>query len=303
MQFFKTPNLAYMKIRRQAMLASLALIVIGLASMVVHKGFNTSIDFEGGTLVEIQTGTPVPLGTIRDIVAKAGFANSEVNTFGGPTEILIKVRRVGEAAEAAEKIKNALQAGAGTTSVEIRRMETVGPKIGSELKTSAFWAVMYSLAGLIVYITWRFQFKFAIAAIIALLHDVLIVLGFFSITNREISLTIIAAVLTLLGYSINDKIVVFDRIRENMRMRKRDHFDQIVNVSINEVLSRTLITGVATILVLLSLAVFAGETIRDFSLAMLIGIIFGTYSSIFIAAAVAVEWQTIQTARAKAKSR
>ncbi len=303
MQFFKTPNIQFMRVRRKLMLFSLALNLIAIVSIVAHKGFNTSIDFAGGTLVEIKTDTPIPLGTVREIVSRAGFPTSEVTNFGDPTEILIQVKRIGEAAEAAEKIKNGLMADAGTRSVEIRRMETVGPKIGSELKTAAFWAIIYSLAGLIVYISWRFQLRFAVGAIIALIHDVLVTLGFFSLTNREISLTVIAAILTLVGYSINDTIVVFDRVRENMRMRKRDHFDQVVNVSINETLSRTIITGLSTMFVLVALAVFAGEAIRDFTLALLIGITAGTYSSIFVASPILIEWQLLQAARAKAKSR
>lgn len=300
MQFFKTPNIGFIRVRRKAMLVSLALILVGVGSMVFHNGFNASIDFAGGTVVEIRTENEIPLSQIREIVTNAGFAANEVTQFGDPKEILIKVKRVGEAAHAAEKIKDAIVEGIGQ-DIEIRRMETVGPKIGNELKTAAFWAIIYSLAGIVVYISWRFQFKFAIAAIIALIHDVLITLGFFSITNLEISLPVIAAILTIVGYSLNDTIVVFDRIRENMRSRKREGFDATVNVSINETLSRTIITSLTTLVVVLCLVLLGGEVIRDFAVALLVGITVGTYSSIFVASPVLVEWYASRSKRAKAK--
>jgi preprotein translocase SecF subunit len=300
MQFFKTPNIGFVRVRRKAMLISLLCILAGVVSMVAHKGFNASIDFAGGTIVEIRTENELPLHQVREIVAKAGFAANEVTRFGDPKEILIKVKRIGEAANAAEKIQTALKTEAGQ-NVEIRRMETVGPKIGGELKTAAFWAVIYSLALIIVYVSWRFQFKFAIAAIIALAHDVLITLGFFSLTNREISLPVIAAILTIVGYSLNDTIVVFDRIRENMRFRKRESFDVTVNVSINETLSRTIITSFTTLLVVLSLVIFGGEVIRDFALALLVGISVGTYSSIFVASPIIIEWNASHSKHAKVK--
>lgn len=300
MQFFKNPSIGFIRIRRIAMSISLLCILIGLFSILFHKGFNPSIDFAGGTIVEIRTESEVPLSKIREIVANTGFATNEVTRFGDPKEVLIKVKRVDEAANAAEKLQKALVDNLGE-NIEIRRMETVGPKIGGELKTAAFWAIIYSLAGIVVYISWRFQFKFAIAAIIALIHDVLITLGFFSITNLEISLPVIAALLTIVGYSLNDTIVVFDRIRENMRTRKREGFDVTVNVSINETLSRTIITSLTTLIVVFCLAVLGGEVIRDFALALLVGVAVGTYSSIFVASPILVEWQLARSKRQKAR--
>ena len=300
MQFFKTPNIGFIRVRRKAMLVSLVLILVGLGSIVFHNGFNASIDFAGGTVVEIRTETEIPLSQIREIVSNAGFSANEVTQFGDPKEILIKVKRVGEAAHAAEKIKDAIVEGIGQ-DIEIRRMETVGPKIGSELKTAAFWAIIYSLAGIVVYISWRFQFKFAVAAIIALIHDVLITLGFFSLTNLEISLPVIAAILTIVGYSLNDTIVVFDRIRENMRIRKREGFDATVNISINETLSRTIITSLTTLVVVLCLVLLGGEVIHDFAIALLVGVTAGTYSSIFVASPALVEWHASRSKRTKAK--
>jgi preprotein translocase subunit SecF len=177
----------------------------------------------------------------------------------------------------------------------------VGPKIGSELRTAMFWAVIYSLLGIVAYVTWRFEFRFAIAAIIALIHDVCFTLGFFSVTGLEVSLAVIAAVLTIVGYSLNDTIVVFDRIRENLHTRRRDNYAKMVNASINETLSRTIITSLTTLFVVVCLVVFGGPVIRDFAVTLLVGITVGTYSSIFIASPVVVEWQLYRASKVKKK--
>jgi preprotein translocase SecF subunit len=302
MQFFKTPNINFVGARKQAIFISISLIVVGLIFVVLHGGFNQSIDFTGGSLVEIRLDQPVSLQDIRDIVEQAGFSGAEVTTFGAPEEILIKVKRIGEAAAASDTISTALSANLTGRTIDIRRIETVGPKIGGELRTAAFWAIIYSLIGIIVYISWRFEFRFAIAAIIALIHDVLITLGFFSVTNREISLVVIAAILTIVGYSLNDTIVLFDRVRENLKARRRENYEQLVNSSINEVLSRTIITSLTTLLVILCLAIFGGEVIRDFALTLVVGILVGTYSSIFIASPVIIVWQE-RRSRSKAKAK
>jgi preprotein translocase subunit SecF len=175
--------------------------------------------------------------------------------------------------------------------VEVRRVETVGPKIGGELRKAAFWAVIYSLIGILIYVSWRFQFRFAVAAIIATMHDVLVMLAFFSFAGLEISTSGIAAILTIVGYSLADTVVVFDRIRENLGLRRREDFGTLINTSINETLSRTIITSGTVMLSLVALLVFGGAVIREFSLAMTVGIVAGTYSSIFIAAPILLEWQ------------
>ncbi|MDH3197908.1 MAG: protein translocase subunit SecF [Candidatus Krumholzibacteria bacterium] len=290
MQFFKTPNIEFVGRGRRAMLLSALLILTGLVSVAVHRGLRLSIDFAGGALVEIKLDQPTPIGDVRSAVTAAGFGGAEVTRYGPPTEYLIKVKAVGNAAEVAEHLKDALSAGLAGSSVEIRRIESVGPKIGAELRTAAFWAVMYSLLGIVIYVSWRFQFRMAIAAIVALVHDVLITLGFFSVVDMEISLAVIAALLTIVGYSLNDTIVVFDRVREDLHTRRRENFDRIVNGALNETLSRTLITSGTTLLVVTSLAILGGEVIRDFALALLVGIFVGTYSSLFIATPVVVEW-------------
>jgi len=304
MRLIKETHINFIAQRRWTMILSAALIVIGLASVAVHKGFNTSIDFAGGTLVEVRFDPPVPLDEVRAVVERAGFEGAEVTHFGGEEEVLIKVKAIGEAAEASEAITAALRGHfteSFTAADGLRRVESVGPKIGSELKTSAFWAIIYSLAGIVVYISWRFEFRFAIAAIIALIHDVLITLGFFSLTDREISIPVIAGILTVVGYSLNDTIVVSDRIRENLRSRKREGYQNVVNASINETLSRTIITSLTTLIVVLCLVVLGGPVIRDFALTLLVGVIVGTYSSIFVASPVLVEWEAWQVRRKKRK--
>jgi preprotein translocase subunit SecF len=285
---------------------SLILIGTALASVAVHRGFNTSIDFAGGTLVEVRFDPPVALQEIREVIAAAGFSSAEVTHFGAEEEVLIKVKSIGDAAEASRRIGDALvqrfvEQEAGRDSIDLRRVESVGPKIGAELKKAAFWAVIYSLAGILVYISWRFEFRFAVAAIIALIHDVLITLGFFSVTNKELSIPVMAAILTVVGYSLNDTIVVFDRIRENLRARKREGYHVVVNASVNETLSRTVITSLTTLGVVICLAVLGGPVIRDFALTLMVGVLIGTYSSIFIASPVLVEWEDWRVRRRKRK--
>jgi preprotein translocase subunit SecF len=291
MQFFKTPNIEFVGNGRKAVVLSAILLLVGVGSMAVHKGLRMSIDFAGGALVEIRLDEAIPIADVRSAMTAAGFGGAEITRFGPPNEYLIKIKAVGNAAEVAEQLKEALSAGLAGRSVEIRRTESVGPKIGAELRTAAFWAVMYSLLGIVVYVSWRFQFRFAIAALPALVHDVLFTLGFFSVTNMEVSLAVIAALLTIVGYSLNDTIVVFDRSRENMHTRRRDNYDRVVNASINETLSRTVVTSVTTLIVVICLVVFGGEVIRDFALALSVGIVAGTYSTVFIATPVVVEWQ------------
>jgi preprotein translocase subunit SecF len=290
MHWFKNAHFDFMTIRRKVMIISIALIVVGLVSVILHRGFNTSIDFAGGTLVEVGFVEPVPLADVRAIVSRAGYDGAEITRFGGENDVLIKVKHIGEAAEAARTIEEALKTDLAPREVDVRRVESVGPKIGSELKKDAFWAIVYSCIGIVAYVSWRFDFRMAIAAIIATLHDVLFTLGFFSLTAREISIPVIAALLTIVGYSLNDTIVVFDRIRENLQSRRREGFTGLINVSVNETLSRTIITGVTTLFAVVVLIIAGGPVIRDFALTLFVGITVGTYSSIFIASAILVEW-------------
>jgi preprotein translocase subunit SecF len=290
LQFFKTPNIDFVGRRRPMLIGSAIVIFIGLASIAIQHGLRMSIDFAGGALVEVRTETVVPLQDIRSVVTGAGFGGAEITRFGEPNEYLIKVKSVANADSTAKQIVAAIRQGVSAQAVDLRRVETVGPKIGAELRTAAFWAIIYSLIGILIYVGWRFDFRFAVASIIATAHDVFFTLAFFSFARIEVSLGVVAALLTIVGYSLNDTVVVFDRIRENLHLRRREDFDKLVNTSINETLSRTVITGTTTLLVLLSLIFLGGEVIKDFAITLFFGIVVGTYSSVFIAAPVVVEW-------------
>jgi len=290
MHWFKGAHYDFISVRRRVMAVSMAFILAGLVSMALHRGYNLSIDFTGGTLIEVDFGTTVPLQDVRRIVERAGFAGAEITTIGSPSDVMIKVKHIGEAAEGARRIEATLKEQLAGHTVDVRRVESVGPKIGRELRMAAFWAILYSFAGIVAYVAWRFNFRSGVAGVLALVHDVLFTLGFLSITNREISISVIAALLTLVGYSINDTIVVYDRIRENLQTRRREGLAHVVNVSINQTLSRTIITSLTVLFSLIVLILFAGPVIRDFALTLFVGIIVGTYSSVFIASPIVVEW-------------
>lgn len=388
MQFFGVTHLNFAGFRRRAFVISLVLILAGLISLLIKGGPNLSIDFEGGTLIQVRFDNPVIINELRDVVAGAGYSGAEIQNFGQPNEYLIKIEKISETGLASDKLMEALSAaapglnwnlesvqelppdfskgfeggnllvvsadsippldelkesvkqnGVGVVSVtretstraafrlpflgveamaaenlkeqlikefpdrniDIRRTETVGPRIGEELKNRAWAAVMISIFGILVYISWRFEFKFAIGAIIALIHDVVITLGIFSILDKEISIAIIAALLTIVGYSLNDTIVVFDRIRENFSLRRKESYEAMINISINESLSRTVITSLTTLVVVLFLLFMGGEVIHDFAFALMVGIIVGTYSSIYVASPILIEWQNRLAARRKAR--
>jgi len=299
MEFFQTPNINFVGVARKALMVSGAVLILGFISMGVQRGLKQSIDFAGGALVEVRTEQAVPLQDIRSIVASAGFENAEVTRFGADNEFLIKVKSIEDADSTAKTIVTAIQNGVGEQQVDLRRIETVGPKIGAELRSNGVQAVIWALIGILIYVGWRFDFRFAVASILATLHDVLLIIAFFSFTGIEMSLGVLAAVLTIVGYSLNDTVVVFDRIRENLRLKRGSEFARLVNTSINETLSRTVITGTTTLLVLLSLIFLGGEVIRDFAITLFVGIIIGTYSSIFVAAPIVLEWHRWRPLRSK----
>ncbi|MFC1726086.1 protein translocase subunit SecF [candidate division KSB1 bacterium] len=289
MHIFKNPNYKFISNRKPAFILSITLIVVGLVFLII-RGPNYGIDFKGGTQIEFKFQKEANVSELRTSLARIGYERSQIRNFGDNREILIYVDVQEEHEEVSNAIKDAISTDFSDNPYEVQRIESVGPKIGAELIRKALWAILVSLIFVNLYISWRFQFRFAVGAITALIHDVLIVLGIFTIFNMEISIDVVAGFLTIVGYSINDTIVVYDRIRENLKAIKRETYENIVNRSINETLSRTVITSGTTFIVLLILFLFGGAVIRNFAFALLIGVIVGTYSSIFIASPVVVEW-------------
>ncbi len=303
MEWLTNTNFEFINYRRKAFIFSAALIVIGLFSILVHNGLNYSIDFKGGSILEVRFDQPVPMEDLRSSVGRTDVGTFELQRFGDPSEILVSVEQSSDSGELGKAILAAFQKDFPDRKVELRREESVGPRIGKELRSKAFLAILFAMLGILIYISWRFEFRFAVAAVIALIHDVLITLGFFSLTNREISLAVIAAFLTIVGYSLNDTIVVFDRIREDLRLYSRQKYDRVLNMAINRTLSRTILTSGTTLIVVLFLLFVGGTVIRDFALALLVGVVIGTYSSIFVASPVLVEWYAWAASRARAKGK
>jgi preprotein translocase SecF subunit len=290
----------FMGRRKYAFAVSGIMLLISIVSLVIHGGPRLGIDFEGGTLVQILFDREVRIDEVRGALSDAGIQSAEIQTVsserGKNREVLIRMQ-IDPSKDPFGTIKAALAAKMPDLGATLRRQETVGPKIGKELRGKAIWAILWSLVGIMIYVSWRYEFKFAVGAVIALFHDILVVLGIFSIFNIEISLTVIAAFLTIGGYSINDTIVVFDRIREQMRTYRREKLFVVFNMSINQTLSRTIITALTTLFAVAALYVLGGEVIHDFALAMLLGIVVGTYSSIFIASAGVLELAAFTTKR------
>ena len=387
MEFFHKTNFDFIGFRYKAFIISGLIIVAGIVSAIAKGGYKLSVEFEGGTLVQVKFDEAVPIADVRTSMGRAGYASAEIQQFGeGGDEYIIKIGGVQETNYASEhlleglnkvapglkwavlstqqmppdlskgfegatllsveadsipeidaltagmkasgygileatketskraafkipflgaetKVAEALKAELASDfpqrTIEIRRTETIGPKVGKELQNKAWAAIIVSLFGILVYVSWRFELKFAVGAVLSLVHDVLVTVGLFSIFNREISLFVVAALLTIVGYSINDTIVVFDRIRENFGLRRRESYEGMLNISINETLSRTIITVVTVFIVTMFMLFMGGEFVRDFALAMTIGLVTGTYSSVYVASAIVVEWQNRITNRRK----
>lgn len=278
---------------------SLALIIIGLASIVWHGGLNYGIDFAGGTLVQIKFQKDLSADAIRSAFKSVGLENSIIQSFG-TNEVVIRTTELPTDQKGLSgKIEEALGAAYGKDSFEIRRVESVGPKVGSDLTRKAILAIVFSWIGMLIYIAWRFEFRYAVGGILALVHDVIITVGAFSLLNKEFDLTIVAALLTIIGYSINDTIVVYDRIRENVRKNVRQSLADTINASINQTLSRTILTSFTVFLVVVVLFFFGGAVIHDFAFALIVGVVVGTYSSIFIASPIVLTFEKIKPSRIK----
>ena len=271
----------FMRWRRFAGMASAALATLSVV-LFLGIGLNYGIDFRGGILVEIRTEGPADIGQLRSELSNLNLGEVELQEFGEPTDVLIRIERQAgaerEQLKAVEVVKEALGPG-----IDYRRVEFVGPKVGAELIEAGITAVLLALAAMLVYIWFRFEWQFGVGAVIALMHDVILTIGVFSILGLEFNLSTVAAVLTIAGYSINDTVVIYDRVRENLRKYKTLPLDDLLNLSVNDTLSRTILTSVTTLLALLCLFFFGGQVIKGFSFAMIWGVIVGTYSSIWVA--------------------
>ena len=274
-------------------IVSTLLVTISII-LLSFKGLNFGIDFKGGTLIELRTqDNQTNVATLRGVFSKMNLGDVNIKKFGQDSDYLIKIEKKDTSSNIIELIKEDLTNSIGE-NFTFRRVENVGPKVSSELLKSGITAILLSLAAMLFYIWIRFEWQFSLGAIIALFHDVLITLGLFSLLNLEINLSIVAAVLTIVGYSMNDTVVIFDRVRENLRKYSDIKIFDLTNKSINETLSRTLITSITTLLALLSIYLFGGEILKGFSLAMIFGVIFGTYSSIYIANPILVKLRVSQ---------
>jgi preprotein translocase SecF subunit len=294
----------FMSKRRGFFILSAVVILVGAVSFALHNGFRLGIDFSGGRLIEYRLSERMPVEDVRAAVSAAGFDNAEIQAVGHGTDLLIRIpelieQRGGEASASAV-IAEALSASRPGLQTELLREESVGAKIGKEIRGQAFWAIVISLGLILLYIGVRFEFRFGFGAVVALAHDVLVTLTLFSLFNKEISMPVVAALLTIAGYSINDSIVVFDRIREQLGRLRRESFEGVLNISINQMLSRTVITSITTLFGALALLFFGGEVIHDFAFAMTVGIIVGTYSSVFVASALVLEMRNAAEAKGKA---
>jgi len=274
-------------------LVSSFLIIISLL-LLVFKGLNFGIDFKGGTLIELRSNdTKINVSSLRDKFKQMNLGDVSVKKFGNNTDYLIKFENKDNKKNIIEEIKISLDKSFGN-SFDFRRVENVGPKVSAELLKSGVIAISLSLAIMLIYIWIRFEWQFSLGAIVALFHDVIVTLGVFSLFSLEINLSIIAAVLTIVGYSMNDTVVIFDRVRENLRKYSDIKIYDLTNLSINETLSRTIITSATTLLALLAIYFFGGEILKGFSLAMILGVVFGTYSSIYIANTILVRLKVSQ---------
>ncbi|MCG7541440.1 protein translocase subunit SecF [Pseudoalteromonas sp. CO348] len=281
-------TIRFMSARKLSMAFSALLILASIGSFMV-KGLNFGLDFTGGTAVEVGFSQPADLAKVRSVLAENGFADASVQLFGSSQEVLVRLAPRGDDVKA-EVLGNQLIAALkqADESVVMRRIEFVGPSVGEDLKEQGGLAMLTALICILIYVAFRFEWRFAVGAVFALFHDVVLTMGLFSILGLEFDLTILAAILAVIGYSLNDTIVVSDRIRENFRKVRIDDTLEIINISLTQTLNRTLVTSITTILVLIALFVWGGQTIHGFATALLFGVFIGTYSSVYVASSVAV---------------
>ena len=284
--FATNSKIKFLSLRKPAFILSLVLIICSVL-MYSFKGLNFGIDFRGGTLIEVETSESENLSNLRSILNNLELGDIQVQEFGSAKNILIRVEQQAGGDQIQQNVVNIVKTALNTSlssDVNFRRTEVVGPKVSSELIKAGVIAIVVAVFAMLVYIWFRFEWQFSLGAVIALIHDVLLTLGIFSLLQLEFNLSIIAAILTIVGYSMNDTVVVYDRVRENLRKYRKKEIIDLLNISINETLSRTIMTSVTTLLALLSLYIFGGSVIKGFTFAMIWGVLVGTYSSIFIAA-------------------
>ncbi len=292
--FHHQSNFGFIKNRYKAYAFSIALFIVTMVSVILHGGLKLGVDFTGGTMMQIHFSAPVPTDQLRKALNDGGIPSVEIQKVKDTENIknafmirtgFIEEKAAGNEAKlvsTADKVKEVLSRRFADNQVTVDSNETVGPKIGKELQRNAIWAVLIGCVLILIYVAFRFDFRFGVAAVVAIFHDVLCTLGFISVTNMEFNLQSVAVLLTVIGYSINDSIVVADRIRENLRKSQKETYPDLINRSINETLSRTVITVLTVFLVLLALQLFAGRVLSDFTKPLLFGLVIGTYSSIFI---------------------
>ncbi|HOG81674.1 MAG TPA: protein translocase subunit SecF [Smithellaceae bacterium] len=300
MEFIKPgTNFDFVGKRKIAIGISIVLIIISILSVVMHKGLNFGIDFAGGTIIQVKFTKTTGADVIRKTFQNIKIDDAIIQEIG-QNEVIVRTNQP-MTKELQAKVEEAMNGQFGTGNFEIRRIEFVGPKVGKDLTNKAILAIVFAWLGMLIYIAWRFEFRYGLGAIIALIHDTIITIGVLSLLNKEFTLVIVAALLTIIGYSINDTIVVFDRIRENRKKDLKKSLAEIINSSVNETLSRTILTALTVFLVLLALFFLGGPVIHDFAFALLIGIVVGTYSSIFIASPIVLSFENLQLSKTKGK--
>ncbi|MCL2669438.1 MAG: protein translocase subunit SecF [Syntrophaceae bacterium] len=296
----KETHIDFVKWMKPAVILSLAVIMVGIVSLIWHGGPNYGIDFAGGTLIQVKFQSEPDPGKIRDAFAPIGLEDGIIQQYG-PNEVIVRTAALGtDPAGLNERIDGALTTTFGENAHEIRRIEVVGPKVGKDLTRKALLAIVFSWIGILIYVGFRFEFRYALGGVISLVHDVLVTVTFLSLLNVEFDLNIVAALLTVVGYSINDTIVITDRIRENRRKNIKMPLAEIINLSVNQTLSRTILTFLTFLIVLLVLFFLGGAVIRDFAFTLLVGTVVGVYSSVFIASPIALLFEWARPAKRKA---
>jgi preprotein translocase subunit SecF len=297
MRIFESTHIDFLGKRRLFYIVSITVIIIGMVTLY-FKGIPKGIDFQGGTEMQIRFDNDVEVHNLRNIMDNVGFTGMEIKTMGDAKNLLLRTPIQGEGQSVSDKIQSAIQSGLTGNNFKVMRIDKVGPKIGKELTDNALKAVIFSLLGILIYLSFRFQFVYSFGAVVALFHDVLITVAAVAIADAlipalqlELNQTMLAAFLTLIGFSVNDTVIIFDRIRENIKLFKNEDIENVMNKSVNATLSRTIITSGTVFLTVLVLFIFGGEVLRGFAFTFGIGIITGTYSSVFVASSIVVDWK------------